>query len=112
MSKFANILRDEGNFTEGAKGSKNYISTGMGVVDLNNKVIQGSDNLTIKSYFDKAIDDAKKDKSSFQKGFKEGQAKAKPKSNAPKKSSSSSRKSGESAKGGFKGAGTGSSAFK
>ena len=66
----------------------------------------------VKAGFDKAIDDAKKDKSSFQKGFKEGQAKAKPKSNAPKKSSSSSRKSGESAKGGFKGAGTGSSAFK
>ena len=66
----------------------------------------------VKAGFDKAIDDAKKDKSSFQKGFKEGQAKAKAKSNAPKKSSSSSRKSGESAKGGFKGAGTGSSAFK
>ena len=66
----------------------------------------------VKAGFDKAIDDAKKDKSSFQKGFKEGQAKAKPKSNAPKKSSSSSLKSGENAKGGFKGAGTGSSAFK
>ena len=66
----------------------------------------------VKAGFDKAIDDAKKDKSSFQKGFKEGQAKAKPQSNAPKKSSSSSPKSGGSSKGGFKGAGTGSSAFK
>ena len=66
----------------------------------------------VKAGFDKAIDDAKKDKSSFQKGFKEGQAKAKPLSNATKKSSSSSPKSGGSSKGGFKGAGTGSSAFK
>ena len=66
----------------------------------------------VKAGFDKAIDDAKKDKSSFQKGFKEGQAKAKPQSNAPKKSSSSSPKSGSSSKGGFKGAGTGSSAFR
>ena len=66
----------------------------------------------VKAGFDKAIDDAKKDKSSFQKGFKEGQAKAKTQSNAPKKSSSSNPKSGGSSKGGFKGAGTGSSAFK
>ena len=66
----------------------------------------------VKAGFDKAIDDAKKDKSSFQKGFKEGQAKAKSQSNTPKKSSSSSPKSGGSSKGGFKGAGTGSSAFK
>ena len=66
----------------------------------------------VKAGFDKAIDDAKKDKSSFQKGFKEGQAKAKTQSNAPKKSSSSNTKSGGSSKGGFKGAGTGSSAFK
>ena len=66
----------------------------------------------VKAGFDKAIDDAKKDKSSFQKGFKEGQAKAKSQSNTPKKSSSSSPKSGASSKGGFKGAGTGSSAFK
>ena len=66
----------------------------------------------VKADFDKAIDDAKKDKSSFQKGFKEGQAKAKSQSNTPKKSSSSSPKSGGSSKGGFKGAGTGSSAFK
>lgn len=66
----------------------------------------------VKAGFDKAIDDAKKDKSSFQKGFKEGQAKAKSQSNTPKKSSSSSPKSGSSSKGGFKGAGTGSSAFK
>ena len=66
----------------------------------------------VKAGFDKAIDDAKKDISSFQKGFKEGQAKAKSQSNTPKKSSSSSPKSGGSSKGGFKGAGTGSSAFK
>ena len=66
----------------------------------------------VKASFDKAIEDAKKDKSSFQKGFKEGQAKAKSQSNTPKKSSSSSPKSGGSSKGGFKGAGTGSSAFK
>ena len=66
----------------------------------------------VKAGFDKAIDDAKKDKSSFQKGFKEGQAKAKSQSNTPKKLSSSSPKSGGSSKGGFKGAGTGSSAFK
>ena len=66
----------------------------------------------VKAGFDKAIDDAKKDKSSFQKGFKEGQAKAKSQSNTPKKSSSSSPKSGGSSKGGFKGTGTGSSAFK
>ncbi len=66
----------------------------------------------VKAGFDKAIDDAKKDKSSFQKGFKEGQAKAKSQSNTPKKSSSSSPKSSGSSKGGFKGAGTGSSAFK
>ena len=48
----------------------------------------------------------------FKKDLKEGQAKAKPQSSAPKKSSSSSPKSGSSSKGGFKGAGTGSSAFK
>ena len=66
----------------------------------------------VKAGFNKSIDDAKKDKSSFQKGFKEGQAKAKSQSNTPKKSSSSSPKSGGSSKGGFKGAGTGSSAFK
>ena len=66
----------------------------------------------VKAAFDKAIDNAKKDKSSFQKGFKEGQAKAKTQSNAPKKSSSSNTTSGGSSKGGFKGAGTGSSAFK
>jgi len=66
----------------------------------------------VKAGFDKAIDNAKKDKSSFQKGFKEGQAKAKSQSNTPKKSSSSSPKSVGSSKGGFKGAGTGSSAFK
>ena len=66
----------------------------------------------VKAGFDRAIDDAKKDKSSFQKGFKEGQAKAKSQSNTPKKSSSSSPKSGGSSKGGFKGSGTGSSAFK
>ena len=66
----------------------------------------------VKAGFDKAIDDAKKDKSSFQKGFKEGQAKAKSQSNGSKKSLSSNPKSGGSSKGGFKGAGTGSSAFK
>jgi hypothetical protein len=66
----------------------------------------------VKAGFNKAIDDTKKDKSSFQKGFKEGQAKAKPQSNSPKKSSSTNPKSGSSSKGGFKGAGTGSSAFK
>ena len=46
------------------------------------------------------------------KKFKEGQAKAKTQSNAPKKPSSSNTTSGGSSKGGFKGAGTGSSAFK
>ena len=66
----------------------------------------------VKAGFNKAIDDAKKDKSSFQKGFKEGQAKAKTQSNASKKPSSSNTTSGGSSKGGFKGAGTGSSAFK
>ena len=66
----------------------------------------------VKAGFDKAIDDAKKDKSSFQKGFKEGHAKAKPQSYNLKKSSSTSPKSGGSSKGGFKGSGTGSSAFK
>jgi hypothetical protein len=66
----------------------------------------------VKAGFNKAIDDAKKDKSSFQKGFKEGQTKANSQSNAPKRSSSTNSKSGSSSKGGFKGAGTGSSAFK
>ena len=66
----------------------------------------------VKAGFDKAIDDARKDKSSFQKGFKEGQAKAKPQSNTPKKPSSTNSNSSGSSKGGFKGAGTGSSAFK
>ena len=66
----------------------------------------------VKAGFDKAIDDAKKDKSSFQKGFKEGQTKANSQSNAPKRSSGTNSKSGSSSKGGFKGAGTGSSAFK
>lgn len=66
----------------------------------------------VKAGYDKAIDDAKKDKSSFHKGFKEGQAKANPQYNAPKKSSGSNPKSGSSSKGGFKGSGTGSSAFK
>ena len=66
----------------------------------------------VKAGFNKAIDDVKKDKSSFQKGFKEGQTKANSQSNAPKRSSSTNSKSGSSSKGGFKGAGTGSSAFK
>tara|TARA_B100000768_G_C11280757_1_gene378462 strand:- start:316 stop:2529 length:2214 start_codon:yes stop_codon:yes gene_type:complete len=57
MSNFAKILHDKGNFTEGAKGAKNYTTTGMGVVDLNNKVIQGSDNQTINTYFNKAFDE-------------------------------------------------------
>jgi len=46
----------------------------------------------VKAGFNKAIDDVKKDKSSFQKGFKEGQTKANSQSNAPKRSSSTNSK--------------------
>ena len=54
---FANILREEGNFTPGAKGAKNYYTTGSSIIDLNNKVIQGSDNETIRTYFMLALDE-------------------------------------------------------
>ena len=66
----------------------------------------------VKAGFNKAIEDTKKDKSSFKKGFKEGQAKAKTQNTSSKKSTSSNTSSGSSKKGGFKGSGTSSGAFK
>ena len=65
----------------------------------------------VKAGYNKAIEDTKKDKTSFQKGFKEGQSNAKINSNSGK-SSSSTLSSGSSKKGGFKGSGTSSGAFK
>jgi len=66
----------------------------------------------VKAGITKAIEDTKKDKSSFQKGFKEGQAKAKLQPSSTSSNNKTNNNSGSSTKGGFKGAGTGSSAFK
>ena len=66
----------------------------------------------VKAGITKAIEDSKNDKSSFQKGFKEGQAKAKLQPSSSSSSNKTNNNSGSSTKGGFKGAGTGSSAFK
>ena len=66
----------------------------------------------VKAGFNKAIEDTKKDKSSFKKGFKEGQAKAKTQNTSSKKATGSNKSSGSSKKGGFKGSGTSSGAFK
>ena len=66
----------------------------------------------VKAGITKAIEDTKNDKSSFQKGFKEGQAKAKLQPSSTSSSNKTNNNSGSSTKGGFKGAGTGSSAFK
>jgi len=67
----------------------------------------------VKAGIEKTITDTKNDKSSFNKGFKEGVSKAK---SAPSSSSSNIEKSkpssGTSKKGGFKGGGTTSGAFK
>ena len=65
----------------------------------------------VKAGYNKAIEDTKKDKTSFQKGFKEGQSKAKLNSNSSN-TSSSTQSSGSSKKGGFKGSGTSSGAFR
>ena len=54
---FANTLREAGNFTPGAKGAKNHYTTGSTIINLNNKVIQGSTNTTVKSYFTLAIEE-------------------------------------------------------
>ena len=66
----------------------------------------------VKAGYNKAIEDTKKDKSSFQKGFKQGQSNAKLKDNSTKKTTSSDKSSSSSKKGGFKGSGTSSGAFK
>ena len=66
----------------------------------------------VKAGYNKAIEDTKKDKSSFQKGFKQGQSNAKIKENSNKKSTTSNQNSGNSKKGGFKGSGTSSGAFR
>ena len=67
----------------------------------------------MKAGIEKTITDTKNDKSSFNKGFKEGVSKAK---SAPSSSSSTIKKnkssSGTNKKGGFKGGGTSSGAFK
>jgi hypothetical protein len=67
----------------------------------------------VKAGIEKTITDTKNDKSSFNKGFKEGVSKAK---SAPSSSSSTIKNnkssSGSSKKGGFKGGGTTSGAFK
>ena len=67
----------------------------------------------VKAGIEKTITDTKNDKSSFNKGFKEGVSKAK---SAPSSSSSTIKKnkssSGTNKKGGFKGGGTSSGAFK
>ena len=65
----------------------------------------------VKAGYDKAIEETKKDKSSFQKGFKEGKSNAKTNNNSSN-TSSSTQSSGSSKKGGFKGSGTSSGAFR
>ena len=45
-----------------------------------NMINENQKSQGVKTALDKATDDAKKDKASFQKGFKEGQANAKPQS--------------------------------
>jgi len=66
----------------------------------------------VKVGYKKAIEDTKKNKSSFQKGFKQGQSNAKLKDSSTKKTTSSDQSSSKSKKGGFKGSGTSSGAFK
>ena len=66
----------------------------------------------VKAGYNKAIEDTKKDKSSFQKGYKQGQSNAKVKENSNKKTTTTNKISGSSKKGGFKGSGTSSGAFK
>ena len=66
----------------------------------------------VKAGYNKAIEDTKKDKSSFQKGYKQGQSNAKVKENYNKKTTTTNKISGSSKKGGFKGSGTSSGAFK
>ena len=65
----------------------------------------------VKAGYNKAIEETKKDKSSFQKGFKEGKSNAKTNNNSSN-TSSSTQSSGSSKKGGFKGSGTSSGAFR
>lgn len=55
---FANTLREAGNFTPGAKGAKNHYTTGSGITDLQNKVIQDSTDEIVSEYFTKALADA------------------------------------------------------
>ena len=56
-----------------------------------NMINENQKSKGVKTALDKATDDAKKDKTSFQKGFKEGQAKSKPQSeNSVKLSSKNS----------------------
>ncbi len=65
----------------------------------------------VKAGYNKAIEETKKDKSSFQKGFKENKSNAKINNNSSN-TSSSTQSSGISKKGGFKGSGTSSGAFR
>jgi len=66
----------------------------------------------VNAGYKKAIEDTKKNKSSFQKGFKQGQSNAKLIDSSTKKTTSSDQSSSKSKKGGFKGSGTSSGAFK
>ena len=66
----------------------------------------------VKAGINKAIDDNKKDPTSFNQGLKEGYSKANEKPEAINDNNASGKSSSKPTKGGFQGGGTNSSAFK
>ena len=54
---FANTLRAAGNNTLGPNGATNLSTTGSGVMNLNNKLLQDSTDATVAEYFRKAIEE-------------------------------------------------------
>ncbi len=66
----------------------------------------------VKAGINKAIDDNKKDPTSFNQGLKEGYSKANEKPEAINDNNASVKSSSKPTKGGFQGGGTNSSAFK
>ena len=66
----------------------------------------------VKAGINRAIDDNKKDPTSFNQGLKEGYTKANEKPEAINDNNASGKSSSKPTKGGFQGGGTNSSAFK
>ena len=52
---FANTLRAAGNNTLGPNGATNLSTTGSGVINLNNKLLQDSTDDTVAEYFRNAM---------------------------------------------------------